>query len=343
VCRRPGAIAIRPLNGQDISAAPLRRAAIPQANQTKENAVGFYENLQTFAGKRVVDFEDGGELADPQATVPRVRIDYDSGTSVVELLTQVIQSPRADQLTGLVIGAWFGDASDADSSAIVETLVAAAEKLANLRGIFFGDVTSEENEVSWIYQSDVSGLWDAFPRLETFCIRGSNGLSLGKMRHNHLRQLTIECGGLPKSVLAEVAAASLPALEHLELYLGTENYGWDGTIEDVRPLLAANRFPHLKYLGLRDAEIADDVAKAVAQSPVIGQVEVLDLSLGTLTDEGAQALVDSPAVRKLKRLDLHFHYLSEEMASKLQGLGIDVDLSEPQEPDEDYRYVSVGE
>ena len=81
----------------------------------------------------------------------------------------------------------------------------------------------------------------------------------------------------------------LAGIEHLELYLGTDDYGWDGSIDDVLPLLADDRFPRLKYLGLRDSEIADGVAQAVAKSPLLEKLDVLDLSLGTLGDEGAAA------------------------------------------------------
>lgn len=306
--------------------------------------MAFYENLESFAGKPVVDFQDGGELSDPQTTIPRLRIDYESSTSVVDLLTQLLQSGQADQLTGLVIGAWFGEESDADSSAIVETLVAAADRLPRLRALFFGDVISEENEISWIQQSNVSGLWDAFPRLEIVCVRGTNGLSLGKLRHNHLRQLTIESGGLPREILGEIAAASLPVLEHLELYLGDSGYGWDGTTNDLAPILSGTLFPSLKYLGLRNSEIADEVAKAVAQSPLLERLEVLDLSKGTLGDEGALALLAAPALKRLKKLDLHHHYLSDKIEQQLRGLGIDVDLEDGEGPaDADERYVSVSE
>jgi hypothetical protein len=174
-------------------------------------------------------------------------------------------------------------------------------------------------------------------------IRGSNGLSLGKLHHNHLRELTIECGGLPKTVLAELAAASLPVLEHLELYLGTEDYGWDGTVADLAPLLSGTQFPKLKHLGLRDSHIADEVAKAVAASPLLGRIEVLDLSLGTLGDEGAEALLAAPAIKRLKRLDLRHHYMTAAVAKRMSQLGIEVDVSEQQDEGEYGRYVSVGE
>ena len=201
-----------------------------------------FSNLETFAGRPVADFA-AGEPFDFSAAVPRLRVEYDSDETAVDLLGQLLAGGEADRVPALVIGAWSGELYDHSPAEIVEALVAAADQLPSLRALFIGDIASEENEVSWIHQSDLSALWQAFPRLEVLGIRGSNDLSLGQIRHNHLRELTIECGGLPREVLHQLAAASLPALEHLELYLGTGNYGWDGTIDDVRPLLTGQLFP----------------------------------------------------------------------------------------------------
>jgi hypothetical protein len=303
----------------------------------------FNQNLETFAGKPVVDFTQGEPLDDPANTIPRLRVNYDSGQDADELLRDLVASGVGDQLTGLIIGQWSPEMYENTSAKVIEMLVAAAEQLPNLRALFLGEMICEENEVSWIYQCDVSALWQAFPRLEVFCVRGSNGLSLGKLRLNHLRQLSVETGGLPKSVLAEIAASQLPSLEHLELYLGTEDYGWDGTIQDVEPLLSGKLFPKLKYLGLRDSDIADEVAKAIVKSPLLERIEVLDLSLGTLGDEGAEALLACPAVKKLKGLDLHHHYMSDAAAQKFASLGPQVDVSDEQSESEYGRYVSIGE
>lgn len=303
----------------------------------------FNQNLQTFAGKPVVDFSADEPLADPAGTIPRLRVNYDSEADADELLRELVDTGVGDQLTGLIFGQWSAEMYETTSARLVEVLVAAADQLPNLKALYLGEMIYEENEVSWIYQCDISALWSAFPRLEVLCIRGTNGLSLGQLRLNHLKQLTIETGGLPKSVLAEVAAAQLPALEHLELYLGTANYGWDGTIADVQPLLSGKLFPQLKYLGLRDSEIADEVAKAVVKSPLLERIDTLDLSLGTLGDEGAEALLASPAVKQLKRLDLHHHYMSADVAQRFAKLGPKVDVSETQEETDYGRYVSIGE
>lgn len=301
-----------------------------------------FSNLENLAGRPIADFAPDQEF-DFARQVPRLRVDYDSEHTAVDLLTALLATGQADQLTALSIGAWASELFETEPDAIVEALVAAADQLSSLRALFIGDIAYEENEVSWIQQSDLSALWQAFPRLEILGIRGSNGLTLGKIKHNHLRELILENGGLPRSVLSEIAQASLPALERLEIYLGTSRYGWDGTIEDVQPLLTGSLFPKLKYLGLRDSDIADEVAKAVADSPLVARLESLDLSLGTLGDEGGAALLASPNIKRLKWLDLHHHYLSDEVSQRMVKLGPEVDVEEAQGDDDGRRYVSVGE
>jgi predicted DNA-binding WGR domain protein len=281
----------------------------------------------------------------------RVALTYseedDERKSLTDKLAVFLEEPAAEQAQGLVIGHWGGvDSVDQISAPIVEALVAARDKLPNLKHLFLGDIVTEENEVSWIQQSDMSPLFAAYPDLEEFRVRGSNNLSFGTLKHKNLKTLAIECGGLPVSVLREICAAKLPALEHLELWLGEANYGWDGTVADLAPLLSGKLFPKLRYLGLRDSIIANEVAAAVAKAPVLKKIRILDLSLGNLGDEGAKALLGSPDVAKLEKLDIHHHFVSDEVVAQLKGLRIEVDASEHMKPwdfDPDYRYIAVGE
>jgi hypothetical protein len=142
----------------------------------------------------------------------------------------------------------------------------------------------------------------------------------------------------------EVAAAELPELTHLELWLGEDNYGATWTMEEIAPIIEASRFPKLEYLGLRDSEQADEIAAALAKSPALSRIATLDLSLGNLSDKGGEALLAAPSVRRLKKLDLHHHYLSNATMKKFRALGIPVNLDDQREADEDnYRYIAVGE
>lgn len=280
-------------------------------------------------------------------TVCRLYVEYESEGSFAELFSRFVALPGVDRTLAVIIGAFMGDDSTMESTEAVQALVNARTKLPALRGIFLGDIIGEENEISWINQCDVSPLLTAYPQLEHLAIRGGTGLMLGRIAHERLKSLVVQTGGLPSSVLRELAQARLPALEHLELWLGSDNYGWDGSVADVQPLLDRGRFPALRQLGLRNSEIQDEVAATAAGAPIIEQLEVLDLSLGNLTDAGAEPLLGNPALRKLRKLDLHHHYLSPEMEKRLKAAFPNVDVSDRQEEDkygdEVYRNISVSE
>jgi hypothetical protein len=303
----------------------------------------FHEHVAEFDGKPVVDYTPGTPL-DPEGHSYRLRLEYDADVSFQELLADFLAADGADRVTGLLTGAYSEEMYDDSMSTVVEPVIAAAPQLPSLAALFIGDIIVDENEVSWIQQTDLSPVWDAFPRLREFRARGGQNLSLGQIAHDQLQRLVIETGGLPKNVLAEIAAARLPELEHLELWLGDSGYGWNGSVKNLKPILSGQLFPKLKYLGLRNSEIADQVAQAVCNSPLIERIETLDLSMGTLGDEGGQALLNCPHVAKLQVLDLHHHYMSTPVMQQVQALPPRVDVSDQESADEDDdRYVSVGE
>lgn len=274
------------------------------------------------------DFEDG---------------DKDAKTMIDEILAD----PELSELEELVIGCW-GESWDNGAQPIIDGIVEHSDKFSQIKSLFIGDMDYEECEVSWIEQADYGKLWAALPSLEKLTIKGSTNLSLGDVQHENLKSLEIICGGLPKEVIAGIGEAKLPALESLKLYIGVEDYGFDGNIEDIANMLMNSDFPNLKTLGIKDSEIQDDVAKVVTKSKYMSQIEVLDLSLGTLTDEGGQVLLDTlPDYENIKEVNLEYHYMSEDMMAKLKALSADVDVSEKQEDDEYdgeiYRYPMLTE
>ncbi len=90
-------------------------------------------------------------------------------------------------------------------------------------------------------------------------------------------------------------------------------------------------------------ELADEIAQAIAKSPVLDRLETLDLSMGTLSDIGAEALLASPKIKQLKKLDLTHHYISAVNQARLSDLPLEVIIDDAQEGDPDDRYVAVGE
>jgi hypothetical protein len=301
------------------------------------------ENLTTWLGLPVTDFKPGQPMK--PGFHYRLRAEYDSKIPFNELFAQFMADPLSVEARAIIIGVWGGDDPAADSNEVVKLLTDAAPLLPKLEGIYFGDIISEECEMSWINQSDVSPVLKAYPALQHFAVRGGNDLSLGgNFRHEALRSLVIETGGMPRSVVQEVLSLDLPNLEHLELWLGTDDYGWNGSIEDLRPLLSGQGFPNLKHLGIRNALIADDVAAALPKSAILDRVMSLDLSLGCLTDKGGIYLLNAPEYRRLKNLDLHHHYFSDGMMASLQNAFPGANLNEQEKLDSDYGpYVSVGE
>jgi len=309
--------------------------------------------MTEWAGTPIVDWTDESRITDPGGTAYRIRIteeDKDTGVAWADIMSAFLSDPRIEELESLVIGDWFPsyETNDLSSREVVESLVAASTRFPHLKALFLGDITSEECEISWIRHTDISPLFGAFPGLEHLGVRGATDLSLGTPHHEHLKTLVLESGGLPATIVQEVIAAELPALEHLELWLGTENYGGDATVDDLEPIFQGTaRWPKLRYLGLRDSSIADAVATALADAPIVRQIDTLDLSLGTLGDTGAAALAASPNLAHLKKLDIHHHYVSPETLARLMALGIEVDADDVQKPDHyngtEHRYVAVSE
>ncbi|SCL22605.1 hypothetical protein GA0074692_1424 [Micromonospora pallida] len=311
-------------------------------------------HVTTFDGLPIVRFDAAAEPpADPSTVAWRVQAtEYDSPSEeLVGTMESLLAYVPAESIRALVIGQW---GSAYDTPAPVDLLVSLAPRLTGLRALFLGEMTFEECEISWIRHGDVTGLLEAYPALEVLRVRGADGLRLRPVRHEALRELAFESGGLPAELVRAVAACDLPALTHLELWLGVDEYGGDATVADLAPVLAGERLPALRHLALCNAEIADEVAAAVATAPVVARLAVLDLSRGTMTDAGLDALLAGQPLTHLHRLDLYHHYLSEEAArravARLAGVrlaGVRVDVSDPQEPDEDdgevYRYTAVGE
>lgn len=252
------------------------------------------------------------------------------------IVADIIADSDFANLDEVIIGCWGEPWDDKDGADdIINAIIDNKDKFSHIKSLFIGDMDFEECEVSWIVQGNYENLFEAMPQLEKLTIKGSSGLNLGKINAPNLRSLEIICGGLPKDVIKSIRDASLPSLEELTLYIGVDDYGFDGSIEDIKELLEKSNFPKLKNLGLCDSEIQDDVCEAVLASKYMSQIERLELSMGSLTDKGGQLLLDKlPEFSNIKELDVHYHFMSDKMMKKLNALPIEVDTDEPNEPDE---------
>lgn len=311
---------------------------------------GDFETLNNFLGERVADFREDKPIKGKKS-VFRVRVSYEEEDEGGEpdfrkRLKAFLASDTALTTRGLILGAYDLEGGTSGAKAYRE-IIQSKDRLPNLKALFLGDIVQEEAEISWIEQSDVSAVLEAFPQLEMLRIRGATGLAISKPQHARLRALAIESGGLSAKVVSQICRGKFPQLEYLELWLGTPNYGGDCRVNDLQPLLKGKLFPKLKHLGLRNAEIADDIAAVIVKAPVVDQLEILDLSLGNLSDVGAGALLQLESKTNLKRLDLHYHYISKPLQKQLKQLPFPVDVSDAQTFDESDefsgRFISVSE
>ncbi|MFD7687090.1 STM4015 family protein [Streptomyces sp. NPDC059781] len=314
----------------------------------------FYpSHLEHFHGLPVHRFTGPDEAPGPRLPPPASvawRLTADREAPFEEQWNSFLDRVRTDEVVALVIGAWWQEWDEHGIDPVLELITAGAHRLPRLRAVFLGDVESEESEISWIRQGDVSRVLRAWPGLYELGVRGAEGLVIGPLRHEELRRLRVESGGLPPEPVRGLAACDLPALHHLELWLGTTWYGGDCTEADVRALLTMlNRSPGLAHLGLCNSEIQDGIAAAVAAAPVVAGLDSLDLSMGTLSDEGGAALLAGQPLTHLRALDLGHHYMSEEMTRRvretlgphIQDLGLTPAHRGEYRPEE--RYVAVGE
>ncbi|GAA1398600.1 STM4015 family protein [Kitasatospora putterlickiae] len=312
-------------------------------------------HIEAFHGLPVFDFvaavDEGAELPEPAAAAWKIAIEFEADQDWVTRWQQFLDRVDVSRVTAVVVGEWSQDGPESFAEPLA-AILGAAERLPALRGLFIGDITYEENEISWIDMVDVSPVLTAFPLLAELVVRGGcdepeeGGTTLFQpVRHEHLRALRFESGGLPGEVPRAVAASELPALERLEFWLGVENYGGTTVLADLEPFLDGARFPALRHLGLQNSEFQDGIAAAVAHAPVVPRLESLNLSMGVFTDQGATALLEGQPLTHLKSLDLHHHYLTEAMQQRLRESlpGVALDLSEPGKPDDQWQYVAVAE
>jgi uncharacterized protein (TIGR02996 family) len=264
-----------------------------------------------------------------------------AGERCVAMLSRFLAHPSARFIEEIVIGDIWADYSVAEgpdlglaAAVIVESPVAPLLRLLEFVG---GD-----HDISGVMASAVP-IWAACPRLERLALYAGS-IDLGQVRHERLKSLVLCTGGLTTTEIKAVVDAELPALEELELWFGDSYYGASGGIDDIRPILDGERFPGVRRLGLKNAEFSNDICQALPTARILPQLEVLDLSMGTLDDEGAAAIVENKeAFAHLSYLDLSDSFLSEAIRGQLAGVCVNVATSgQKGGPDED-RYVSVGE
>ncbi|UGQ11446.1 STM4015 family protein [Yinghuangia sp. ASG 101] len=287
---------------------------------------------------------------------------YDSDVSYTEVFEGFLQAVDTTRVRSLLLGYWGkGILSREPANLPAELLCAHADRFPALRSLFVGHITSDQHEISWIPRGDVTQVLESFPELEELTYRFGQRSNrdepsdvLRPVRHERLRRLTLETGGLPAHVPGAIAACDFPALEHLDVWLGVEFYGGDATVRDLDALLVGASLPRLRHLGMMNSEIQNDIATALAAAPIVARLASLDLSMGTLSDAGVEALLTGQPLTHLQNLTVEHHFVSESMARRLRDLlesaGVEVTMPAAEElydwlidEGQEGRYTQVSE
>ena len=278
----------------------------------------------------------------------RVRLSHDSYSdsayqgNTVDILDQVLRHPSGRYVVEFAFQS-NGDPNEDDLQDLIDLLGKKAPPTT--RKITFGD---NVDQISWHHTGNLNKLWKGVPNLRVLEIE-SGEFDVGKMNAPALERAIFITGGLSKSCGKNIANAVMPKIKHLEVYYGDDNYGGDCTVKEVRPLLDRTDLKNLEYLGLKNSEFSDEIAKSIAGAKVLKTLKTLDLSLGTMTDEGAHALAAAKdSLAHLQCLDLTRNFLTKDGIKAVKGLCPKVVTGDQEEADdwgdgELHRYVRISE
>ena len=205
-----------------------------------------YGYAKTFANRKVIEFDTKIGITDTAGIAYALRVNRKwVDMSIPEKIQILVQHPLASQLEALVIGFWYSDAPSYYNGLpnVVDALIDTHEFLTSIKALFIGDIEDPECMISSIVQSNLSLILVAYPNLEVLKVRGDGGkiiiysgregLIFEPQRHDKLKALIIESGGLRREAVNQICKLELPALEYLELWLGRDEYGGTSSIDDI--------------------------------------------------------------------------------------------------------------
>lgn len=276
--------------------------------------------------------------------------------SITEALELLLDHPSSLLLEDLVLAtdrASGWSAADNDHSAVGVRELALIDRYRpyRLRSLTINDRWSEHvtgdkpscYDISWYTVAGMGALSRGAPDLAELTLYAGDFLDLEELALPRLRSLAIRSGGLKRVRLAALTDRVWPSVERLELWFGRERYGADIDVPDLQRILDGTAFPNLRWLGLMNAELTDELCAELHRAPVLPQLEGLSLAMGCLSSSGAPHLIaHSDAYRHLREFDLSKQLLDERSLESLGRVFPQARLT-AQRGNRHYRYAMVGE
>lgn len=277
---------------------------------------------------------------DPEAVVGKV----------AELTSQFLSGPLAHYVEALRFGL-AGFSNNNDWGPTLDAVIGSRVG-PQIRSLRFDDYSSEDSEISWTPFGDFSHAWPELARLEELVIRSGAGGELGTIVLPALKKFVRISGGLKGVEIDAICNATWPALEHLEMWFGASQYGAEGDVTRIRPILDGVGLPKLRHLGIVNCEFVDSAIEPLAGSKLLPQLRTLDLSSGIMAARATKTLIEhAAAFRHLDAIELDRNLLVPSEVAQLKkalpnvkiGKQRERDDDEDADPEDDYRYVALGE
>jgi len=242
---------------------------------------GFVESVTLSARS----FLDHGESVFKLAPVRRVRL-----VAVPRYLPAVLKSPLLGKVQDLLL------TGQRLTWANVRQL-SQSPGLARLRGLYLGSSGINDEAAELLFSSrhlgNLQELNFCFSPIANFGLNAIAEAELPSLKSLWLIGSQVGADGL-------AAVVNSPSLQHLsEMSVGGRTVG-----SREAAAIASAKVPRLKHLDFELAEIGNQGAVAIAQSPGMANLEELRLVDNNIGPEGAEAVAASPHLRKLRELDL---------------------------------------
>jgi uncharacterized protein (TIGR02996 family) len=172
---------------------------------------------------------------------------------------------------------------------LVELEVRFAEDARAIPEVLAAHAPRALRSLAMALDAPLGALWPALPRLRRLALDVTAHGELGELALPELREARFT-GRVRAAHLAAITAAHLPHLEELEIWFARGEIGED----ELAPLLARTDLPALRRLALAELADPDAACRALAASPLVRGLSILELPDTWLNDDGARALAALP-------------------------------------------------
>ena len=228
-----------------------------------------------------------------------------------EVLADIVAHPSGRFLRRLVLGQQTGT-----SYTYIAPLAAITRaQPEGLRELVIGDFDATDMDLAHTRAGDLSPVLRATPALRSLRVKAGELRCAKRLDHPRLQSLSIETVELATREVNAILDGTLPALTTLEL--ASDGLGFTQAqllkLRSKKPV-----FPQLRHLALRGALDTYHLIEALLASPLLAQLETLELDRCDLDVTGASRIIErAAAFAHLKRFAIRGTRLSAELQARL--------------------------